>query len=56
MTPAPPLPRIGRPPITESPLISRQVSLTAEQWAKVHAIGGSYSAGVRMAVDKLSPD
>lgn len=45
--------RAGRPPLTESPLISRQVSLTAEQWAKALSIGGSYSAGVRVAIEEV---
>lgn len=46
----PTTPRAGRPPLTDSALITKPVSMTAEQWEKALAIGGSYSAGVRVAI------
>jgi hypothetical protein len=47
---------VGRPAIHDEPMVKRDVSMTAAQWEKVHQLGGSYSAGVRLAVDAMEDE
>jgi len=47
---------VGRPPLGDEPLVLKHISLTPAQWAKAHALGGSYSAGVRLAVDAMEDE